>query len=109
MCSAKSIGKNTLRKRRRRDRKYRNGTEVFVVKDCRDEHKATGELGRLECRINLSTGKRYRGPNGMWANPRIRLRDGSAILGIECWWIPVQEGVGTAIGAGMGAWLSGER
>jgi len=62
--------------------KYECGMQVLIIEDCRDG-SATGQIGTYE-------GMHLR-PDGGWENPRIRLQDGTAIWGCECWWTPVKD------------------
>ena len=54
------------------------GTRVLILKDCREEETATGELATYEGKFKHSEFAAN--------NPRLRLDDGTVIWGIECWW-----------------------
>ena len=62
--------------------RYTIGNKVVIVKDCREEEMATGQIGILEAGTYM--------PSLAWPNPRIRLQDGSVIWGCECWWASVE-------------------
>jgi hypothetical protein len=61
--------------------KYKLGESVLIIEDCRPNGNATGQVGVYEGR-HIEDG---------YGSPRIRLPDGSAIYGCECWWTPMSE------------------
>jgi hypothetical protein len=85
-------------KRKRRTRPYRPGDRVLIVTDCREGGPATGQVAVYEGIYVLRTNTRLRGSRAGTAKlmiergavPRMRLKDGSYIWGIECWWTPVR-------------------
>lgn len=62
---------------------YETGDQVLIIEDCRDGHVATGQTGTYE--------GMHPHPDGGWENPRIRLENGTAIWGCECWWTPIEK------------------
>lgn len=89
-------------RRKRKDRKFRPGMKVFIIKDCRENGAATDSEAIYEGRFIYPTNKRYKksraecwhiGKDGdiKMSNPRLRLPDNSTIWGIECWFTPIIE------------------
>lgn len=86
-------------RRKRRQRRHKPGDLVLIIQDCRPNRTATEMIAVYEGIYAYKTNRRFKNSRAgslkvmleHGASPRLRLKDGSFIWGMECWWTTVKE------------------